>query len=204
MIIVPWGHFQMGSLATEAGRGPGEDQVAITIPSYFAAGRSTITTSEWNACVVGGGCKPLEGNEAETRPAEVPLHEARSYAKWMSVTTGKTYRLLSEAEWEYVVRAGTTTAFWWGPTIDARPAAGVSNPWSIRVDGLEWVEDCWNESIRGIPADGRARITGDCARQVVRGGKDDNPSTLRSAYRSSAPPDAKSIGFRVVSTILDR
>jgi formylglycine-generating enzyme required for sulfatase activity len=204
MIVVPWGHLQMGSPGTEAGRGPGEDQVGITIPSYFAAGRSKVTTSEWNACVAGGGCKPIDGNAAETRPAEVPLHEARAYAKWVSASTGKTYRLLSEAEWEYVMRAGTTSAFWWGPTIDARPATGVNNPWSIRADGLEWVEDCWNDSIRGIPADGRARTTGDCARQVVRGGKDEDPSTLRSGYRSSAPPDAKGIGFRVVSTIVDR
>ena len=206
MVIMPRGHSHIGSPDTEAGREQGEDQVRVTFPFYFAAGRVKVTREEWNACVAGGGCKPLssDSRDGERRPADVSLDDARSYAKWLSAHTGKTYRLLSDAEWEHITRAGTTTTYWWGPSVDTRPAAGTYNFWSVRSDGQEWVEDCWNDSTRGMPTDGRARTTGDCTRHVVRGSKDDHPSTLRSAYRAPTAPNTKGIGFRVVSTLLDR
>jgi formylglycine-generating enzyme required for sulfatase activity len=122
----------------------------------------------------------------------------------LSTKTGKSYRLPSEAEWEFVTRAGTTTAYWWGSTMDAPPANGASNPWDIRSDSPEWVEDCWNESICAIDSDGRARTTGDCSHSVVRGSSDDHPAHLRSAYRNFAREDETGIGFRVVNSLLDR
>jgi hypothetical protein len=54
---------------------------------------------------------------------QVTLQEAKSYANWLSPTTGKAYRLISEAEWERIMRAGTTSAYWWGSTMEARPTA---------------------------------------------------------------------------------
>src|SRR5262249_46980469 len=136
--------------------------------------------------------------------------DAEAYATWLSRKTGKTYRLLSGAEGEYVTRAKTTTPFWWGPRITPKQAnyngsadrykGGGSkgeyrqrtvpvdsfdpNPWGLyNVHGnvREWTEDC---SDSGTPVDGRPRTTGDCGKRVSRGGSwFDDPPFLRSAYR---------------------
>jgi formylglycine-generating enzyme required for sulfatase activity len=204
MVIVPWGNFELGSPQGEVGRGQGEDQVRITIPFHFAVGHSMVSIKEWNACVDGGACRKKDNKGQEKLPVQVTLEEAKSYANWLSATTGKTYRLISEAEWERIIRAGTTTAYWWGSTLEARPTASANNPWDISSSGLEWVEDCWNDSTRGIPSDGRARTTGDCTRAVVRGSGDNQASTLRSAHRSPATHDGKGVGFRVVGSLVDR
>jgi len=207
MVIVPWGHFHMGSPDSEIGRDPGEAQHRITIPFHFAVGRSKVTVDEWNTCVAAGGCNASRNaadSQGSTSVADISFDEARSYARWLSTKTGKFYRLPSEAEWEFVTRAGTTTAYWWGSSMDTRPANGSSNPWDIRSDSREWVEDCRSESIRAIGSDGRARTTGDCSHRVVRGSRDDHPAHLRSAYRTFARVDETGIGFRVVNTLLDR
>jgi formylglycine-generating enzyme required for sulfatase activity len=132
---------------------------------------------------------------------------------WVSRKTGKSYRLLSEAEREYVTRAGTTTPFWWGSSITPKQAnydgsadpykGGGStgeyrqrtvpvdnfqpNPWGLyQVHGnvWEWTEDCWNDTNIGNPGDGSARAKGDCSRRVVRGGSlVSGPRYLRSADR---------------------
>ena len=205
MVIVPWGRFEMGSPEGEVGRDLGEDQVRITIPFHFAVAPSKISIEEWNACFEEQGCRSpnIETFGREKMPVEVVWEDAKAYTNWLSSKTGKTYRLISEAEWERIIRAATTTAYWWGPSIDARPVSGA-NPWGISSGGLEWVEDCWNESTRGIPTDGGPRTTGDCSRRVVRGSSDDQASSLRSAHRAAAAQDAKGIGFRVVGSLLDR
>ena len=209
MLIMPWGHFNIGSPAEEVGRDAGENQVRVTIPYFFAIARSLVSQEEWNACVAARGCRPLQNAGGEPRPSSDPAlnaapDDARSYALWLSIRTGKSYRMLSEAEWEISTRAGTTTAYWWGPSIDARPISGAGNPWGFRTQGAEWAEDCWNATLAGLPSDGRARMSGDCTRHVVRGGKDDHPANLRSAHRNGAGPGATGIGFRVVSTLVDR
>jgi formylglycine-generating enzyme required for sulfatase activity len=130
----------------------------------------------------------------------VNLNDAKAYSAWLSRKTGKAYRLPSEAEREYVTRAGTTTPFWWGSSITPNQAnytaisgypnarsAGTSppsqrtvavdsyepNPWGLyQVHGniWEWTEDCWSDSNIGNPGDGSARTTGDCSHRAVRGG----------------------------------
>jgi formylglycine-generating enzyme required for sulfatase activity len=209
MVIMPWGHFQVGSPDDEVGRDPGEVQVRVTIPYFFAVAQNLVSKHEWNACVAARGCRALQGVIAEPRQGSDPVldatpDDARSYAMWLSTRTGRSYRMLSEAEWEISARAGTTTAYWWGPTLDARPSANVINPWGFRLAGAEWVDDCWNATLVGIPSDGRARVTGDCTQHVVRGSNDDRAASLRSAYRGSAVPGTKGIGFRLVSTLVDR
>ena len=124
----------------------------------------------------------------------------------------KTYRLLSEAEREYVTRAGTMTPFWWGVSItpaqanydgNSTYAGGGSkgeyrqrtvpvdsfdaNRWGLHnVHGnvWEWTEDCWNDTNSGNPGNGSARTAGDCGNRVVRGGSWSYfPRSLRAAYR---------------------
>ena len=85
----------------------------------FAVGRFEVTFTEWDACVSAGGCgghRPGdEGWGRDRRPVvNVSWDDAKAYVSWISQRTGKSYRLLTEAEWEYVERAGTTSQYSWG------------------------------------------------------------------------------------------
>lgn len=138
--------------------------------------------------------------------------DAQAYVKWLSGKTGAEYRLLSEAEWEYVARAGTTTAYNTGPRISTDQAnfdgrltfngssrgifrgqtapvgSFVANPFGLHdVHGnvWEWVYDCANNSYRGRPKDGQAWRSGDCSHRIVRGGSWNNLS-LHGALRSAS------------------
>jgi formylglycine-generating enzyme required for sulfatase activity len=149
----------------------------------------------------------------------------------LSGKTGKPYRLLSEAEREYVTRAGTATPFWWGASIAtsqanyngeyiyANGAKGefrqrtmpvnsfAPNPWGLyQVHGnvWEWVEDCYHQNYAGAPSDGSAWVTGDCSSRVLRGGSWTNdPRYLRAANRNWDTPDDRNhyFGFRVGRTL---
>ena len=161
----------------------------------------------------------------------VSWDNSKAYVAWLSKKAGKTYRLLSEAEREYVTRAGTTTPFWWGGSISTRQAnyngtstyAGGSTgdyqqktllvnafeptPWGLyQVHGnvWDWVEDCQDENYSGAPSDGTAWTSGDCSRHVVRGGSwHSSPLLLRSAERGKLATEVQSsgIGFRVARTL---
>jgi formylglycine-generating enzyme required for sulfatase activity len=213
MVIVPSGSFMMGSPASEPERMRDEDpQHPVTIGKPFAAGRFAVTFAEWDACRAGGGCAGYipgdQGWGQNDRPViNVTWNDAKAYAGWLSKMTGKSYRLLSEAEREYVTRAGTATPFWWGSSISTDqanydgnhtygsgakgehrnmtlPVASFQpNPWGLyQVHGnvYDWVEDCFHDSYRGAPSDGTAWTTGDCTYRVLRGG------SVASAARSKA------------------
>ena len=223
MVVVPSGSFMMGSPESEEGRRDNEGpRHRVTIPAPFAVGRFEVTFSEWDACVSDSGCggyRPEdEGWGRDLRPViNVDWNDAQRYVSWLSKKTGHGYRLLSEAEWEYVARAGTTTRYHWGDDYRSdRVADGgktepvgryASNRFGLHdVHGnvWEWVEDCWNGSYAGAPADGRARVSSDCSGRVVRGGSWlANPRGLRAAFRigGGAVLRVDFIGFRVVRTL---
>jgi formylglycine-generating enzyme required for sulfatase activity len=120
---------------------------------------------------------------------DVNWDNARSYVAWLSRMTGKPYRLLSEAEYEYAARAGTTTTYSFGddsamlgdyawfldnsghrahPVGEKKPNAfGL---YDMHGNVEQWVEDCWHESYYGAPREGSAWTSGDCTVRVVRGG----------------------------------
>jgi formylglycine-generating enzyme required for sulfatase activity len=218
MVVVPAGSFTMGSPASEPEHTNGEVQVSVTIARPFAVGKFAVTFAEWDACVADGGCKGYQPDDRRLRRAKLPVinvnwDDTKLYTDWLNAKTGKTYRLLSEAEREYVTRAGTTTPFWWGGAITptqanyngtADPYKGggtkgeyrgqtvpvdsfEANPWGLfNVHGnvWEWTEDCWNGSNQGNPGNGSARTTGDCIRRVLRGGSwGYPPQDLRAALR---------------------
>jgi formylglycine-generating enzyme required for sulfatase activity len=228
MVVVPQGSFIMGSPESEQGRSSLHDegpQHEVTIAKPFAVGRFPVTFAEWDACLANGGCgryKPSdEGWGRAGRPViNVSWNDAMSYVGWLSKKTGRTYRLLAEAEREYVTRAGTQTAYWWGDTISKDKANYYGsktvpvksfdpNPWGLyQVHGnvYDWVEDCRHDDYSGAPGDGSAWTTGECTRRVLRGGSwHGDPQYLRAAYRGDwgGLPDARgdTAGFRVARTL---
>ena len=120
LVVVPSGSFMMGSPSSEEGRVSDEGPVhRVRIGRPFAVGVYEVTFGEWDACVSDRGCggyRPSdEGWGRGRRPViNVNWKDAQAYVRWLSRKTGKEYRLLSESEWEYVARAGTETARYWG------------------------------------------------------------------------------------------
>jgi formylglycine-generating enzyme required for sulfatase activity len=164
-----------------------------------------------------------------TRPAiNVSWEDAQEYVASLSRRTGKTYRLLSEAEWEYAARAGSDDrAYTWGDDIGKGNAncAGCGGEWDglqrtapvgsfpANAFGLrdmhgnvwEWVEDCYQDNYYGAPSDGTARSSDNCSSRVLRGGSWFSfPLDLRSANRGRENPNGRrsSLGFRVARTLL--
>jgi formylglycine-generating enzyme required for sulfatase activity len=226
MVVVPAGSFTMGSPQSEPDRDSGETQAKVTIAQPFAVAKFAVTFEEWDACLAAGGCNGYrphdEGWGRGKQPViNVNLEDAKAYAAWLSRQTGKTYRLLSAAEREYVTRAGTRTTFWWGNEITPKQANYVDrhstrtatvdsfepNFWGLyNVHGnvWEWTEDCWNDSNEGNPGDGSARSDSNCSSREVRGGAwDSPPASLRSANRAKMQVDQQrnSLSFRVRRTV---
>ena len=123
MVVVPAGSFQMGSPNSERGRFTSEGPVhTVTIAKPFAVGKFTITWDEWEACVKMRGCRPTDDatfGKGRKPVINVTWDQAKSYAAWLSRITGKDYRLLTEAEWEYAARGVTSVdaphvAYPWG------------------------------------------------------------------------------------------
>ena len=232
LVVVPPGEYMMGSPNGEAGRDRDEGpRHEVRIGKKFAVGKYEVTFEEWDACVADGGCgghRPGDrGWGRGNRPViDVGWEDAKAYVEWLSRRAGKEYRLLSESEWEYVARAGTTTAYWWGDEIGKARANcdGCGSRWdngktapvgSFRANefGLydvhgnvwEWVEDCWHGSYRGAPGEGEAwESGGDCSQRVLRGGSwYYKPRFLRSALRNrdSAGNRSSLLGFRIARTL---
>ena len=226
MVVVPAGAYMMGS-PEEANEMPIH---RVTIGEPLAVGKYEVTFAEWDACVADGGCYGHRPDDAGwgrgNRPVmNVDWNQAQTYTMWLSEKTGKVYRLLSEAEWEYVARAGSETAYSWGNEIGRNRAncGGCGSRWdgkqtapvgSFGANGFglhdvhgnvwEWVQDCWNGTYAGAPADGSAWEQGDCNARVVRGGSwNIFPWYLRSASRAGTlfvDRDYR-LGFRVARSL---
>ncbi len=229
MVVIPSGRFTMGSSGAEAGHDDDEEPLhRVRIDYQFAVGVYEVTFAEWYACLDAGGCGNYIPDDWRwgrgNRPViNVNWDDAQSYVRWLSARTGKTYRLLSESEWEYVARAGTETAYSWGDSIGVNRANCVgcgdewdktapvgsfaANAWGVHdMHGNveEWVQDCWNENYEGAPTDGSAWGAEECNRRVVRGGPwYYAPSYLRSASRSSdfSAYRFRGLGFRVARNL---
>lgn len=222
MVVVPAGLYLMGSdkYKTE------KPKRVIRFRKPFAIGRFETTHAEWQACLDAGGCKhePHDHNWGKNRMPVINVNHdmVQGYAKWLSKTTGKKYRLPSEAEWEYVARAGSKQNYSFGNLVGENqvncrkcgsPWSGIGNapvgsfspnPWGVydmHGNAFEWVEDCWHPNYEGAPKSSAARTDGKCQFRVIRGGSWYYYSRMsRSANRQKNPAAVKSywLSFRLV------
>ncbi len=208
MVVIPAGSFMMGSPASEEGRSDDEGPVhRVMISHPFAVGKYEVTREEFGRFVsatgrsMGNSCYTFEDGKWQKRSGRswqnpgyrqtgrdpvacVTWEDAQAYVRWLSGETGKQYRLLSEAEWEYAARAGMTTAHSWGDSIgrnraNCRKECGDNYDYTAPVGSFaangfglhdmhgnvwERVEDCWHGSYagaRGCPVE--IAVSGSCA-----------------------------------------
>jgi len=224
LVTVPAGTFTMGS---PVGIGEKREQPAhpVAIPAPLAVGRFEVTFSEWDHCASVGVCSgdvnAMGWGRGRQPVLNVSWDEARTYVNWLSRMTGRRYRLLSEAEWEYVARSGSTTHFHFGNDDAAlaryavfaakRPeevGSRMPNAWGLHdVHGNvgEWVEDCSSDGYTGAPNDGSPFKKSGCSRHIVRGGSWlYGPKVARAAQRDEMEHDKRSdrVGFRVAREFL--
>jgi formylglycine-generating enzyme required for sulfatase activity len=152
MAVIPAGSFMMGSPPGEAGRnsneGPGQRLVSVTA---FAAGKYEVTWDEWNSCVSTGLCTAAtdDGFGKGRRPVtHVSWDDATAYVKWLNgKVSGAPYRLLSEAEWEYAARAGTTTAYSWGRDSDGGCAYANGADMTAKREDSSWTTSTCDDGV---------------------------------------------------------
>ena len=170
MVVIPAGVFRMGASASDVEKGNGykdeTPQHEVRIQKSFAAGKFEITFAEWDACVNGGGCGGYRPLDQKSGRGQIPVfnvswNDAKLYAKWLSEKTGRPYRLLSEAEWEYAARAGASTVYYFGE--DARALCTYANVADEAASLKDKVDDginTWlpcNDGFKGAAPVGRFR-----------------------------------------------
>jgi formylglycine-generating enzyme required for sulfatase activity len=245
MVVLPAGSFVMGSPEDEVGRQPDEGpQHLVTFKSPVAVGRHHVLAAEWEAFIKETG---LEMGDGDTRPGReckagkprypygprqpavcMDYAEIQAYLAWLSKKTGKPYRLLSEAEFEYAARAGSTTAFPFpfdeegeyvinkhantlGDTDGHRytsPAAAFPptafGVYDMHGNVSDRVADCQHDDYVGAPADGSAWTTSHCPLRRMRANDwIEPPVWSRSANRNDVFDDTRGdwLGFRVALSL---
>ena len=223
MIWIPAGKFQMGA-RDSAAQFDERPQHKVSVPA-FAMSIHEVTIAEYAKFARATGRRmPKTGDldQASYPVFFVSWNDAVEYSKWLSAQTGKSYRLPTEAEWEYAMRAGSATAYPWGrklgrdkahcfacetgldqrrPTKVGRFDANAFGVYDLAGNVEEWVYDCYNKNYQGAPDDGSVFEGGDCSVRVVRGGAySSGPKALRSSARNKFQYDSgnDSIGIRIV------
>ncbi|MCK5718939.1 MAG: formylglycine-generating enzyme family protein [Thiomargarita sp.] len=249
MVVIPVGSFQMGSNNGDSDEKPVHQ---VNINYQFAAGKYEVTVGEFRQFVnatnyrtdaeKGDGCYVYDGSWSEKDDSNwrnpyfsqtnnqpvvcISWNDAVAYTKWLSKQTAKEYRLPSEAEWEYVARAGSTTKYWWGNSIGNNRANcdGCGSRWDDKSTspvgsfqanqfGLydtvgnvwEWCADKLHSNYENAPTDGSAwDYATSNNKRVLRGVSwYDNPGVTRAAVRSWGNQDLSYnvFGFRVVLVV---
>jgi formylglycine-generating enzyme required for sulfatase activity/serine/threonine protein phosphatase PrpC len=222
MINVAAGTYRMGGASAIVS----PDEVPrhnVTIKP-FAVSIYEVTFAEYYKFAGNTGRKKPDNNgwDVKNHPVvDVTWDDAYAYTRWLSKQTGKRYRLLSEAEWEYVARAGTTRSFWWGSKqginnahcFDCKSDYSTSKPAKVGTykpnkfglydtagNVYEWVHDCYHRNYKGAPIDGSVWEGGECDVRVVRGGAYGSPAnSMRVENRENFKSDKGqyNVGIRV-------
>jgi formylglycine-generating enzyme required for sulfatase activity len=222
MVKVPGGSFTMGQASDDPSAAPAHK---VTLRP-FAIGQHAITVAEWKACTADGGCSfmPRMVKAGDTTPVHnISWDDAQRYVVWLSLKSGRHYRLPSEAEWEYAARGNTTTRYWWGNEVgvalaNCRDCGGSQdratplpvqsfkpNPFGLYdVSGgvAQWVADCWFPNYQGAASDGTARDQKNCQQRVLRGGSfraEHNGITVAARNYYDASVRYIEHGFRVAA-----
>ncbi len=210
MIQVPGAEYRMGGASGIVAA----DEVPrhmVTIKSFMVSVYE-VTFAEYDRFAKATKRKlpKSSGWDRKTHPViNVSWDDALAYTRWLSKQTGKQYRLLSESEWEYVARAGTTASFWWGIKVGSsnahcfdcnseyttsKPAkVGTYKPNQLGLydtagNLFEWVHDCYHRNYNDAPTDGSVWEGGDCKVRVARGGAYRSPAnSMRSENREKFP-----------------
>ncbi|MGH8552005.1 MAG: SUMF1/EgtB/PvdO family nonheme iron enzyme, partial [Methylococcales bacterium] len=217
LILLPAGNFKMGGNRYDFEKPIHRVEIAYD----FAIGRYPVTFEEYDRfCVDTKPEKPSNsGWERGRRPViNINGREALDYCAWLSAETGRTYRLPSEAEWEYTCRAGSEGeycygsdeqrladyAWYWGNSNGETHSVGEKKPnawglYDLHGNVWEWCQDRWHDNYDGAPADGSAWESGDSSARLLRGGSwGSNPGSCRAAYRCSHVNRSFNCGFRVL------
>jgi len=222
MIQLPGGKYLMGG--PSAIIAPDETPRHEVTVSPFMVSVYEITFEEYyRFAQATGRSKPKSnGWDIKTHPVvDVSWNDALAYTNWLSKETGKRYRLLSEAEWEYAARGGTRTSFWWGTKpgssnahcFDCKSDYSTSKPAKVGTykpnpfglydtagNVYEWVHDCYHRNYNDAPADGSVWEGGDCGVRIVRGGAYRSPAnSMRAENRETFQSDKGqyNVGIRV-------
>ncbi len=225
IVRVPAGKFWMGSLDTEKHRHPNEGPRHEVMVSSFYMGRYEVTQAQWRAVATKLTKVKIDLNpdpshfEGDDLPVErVSWVEAIEFCERLSKATGKTYRLPTEAEWEYACRATTTVPYagrlddmaWYFDDPDSKThSVGQKKPNGFGLHDMhgnvwEWCMDNWHGNYEGAPNDGSVWEGGDTNLRVLRGGAwSIFARDLRSAFRNRSKPDQPfhTVGFRLVKTL---
>ncbi|CCI36453.1 SUMF1/EgtB/PvdO family nonheme iron enzyme [Microcystis aeruginosa] len=227
MVSLPAGEFLMGSPDSDPDAWDSEKPPHQVKVNSFAIGKYPVTQAQYQA-VMGTNPSHFKNNSwfknnLQNPVEQVSWNDAQAFCQKLSQITGKTYRLPTEAEWEYACRAGTTTCYYFGDDAnqlgdyawykgnsqDKTHPVGQKRPnawglYDMSGNVWEWCEDDWHSSYIGAPTDGSAWIknNNDNDYRILRGGSWYNsPNSCRSAYRNNdtrRDNNSNSYGFRVV------
>ncbi|MCB1830800.1 MAG: SUMF1/EgtB/PvdO family nonheme iron enzyme [Chromatiaceae bacterium] len=222
MIRIRGSEFKMGQRRDQLAAN--ERPLHAVVLKNFAIGKYEVTFDEYQlfARATGRKLPADQGWGRGQRPViNVSWSDADAYARWLTVQTGKVYRLPTEAEWEFAAGGGMDSFYWWGYSLgenrascfdcgsrwDGKSTAPVgsfpANPFSLNDTAgnvMEWVADCYHANYQGAPTDGSAWLEKGCTKYVARGGAYNKPGdSLHTTRRFHYQRDTKLpiLGFRV-------
>ncbi len=130
MVVLPAGEFVQGSDKVESGHLDEKPQRTVKIARPVAVAKTETTFAQWDACVADGKCPKADDagfGRGKFPAVNLSWAEAKGYVTWLSAKTGQSYRLLSESAYEYAVRGGTKTPWFWGGNDDKKKTCEYAN-----------------------------------------------------------------------------